>query len=41
MMLGCSPYSYDEESVKMNDPQDYQDWLAEYKEDECIEGSDR
>lgn len=34
-MFGCTPYG--EESVKLNDPQDYQDWLAEYKEDEYME----
>lgn len=33
-MLGCTPYSEDEENVVMNDPQDYADWLAEYREDE-------
>lgn len=34
-MLGCTPHS--EEQVVMNDPQEYQDWLAEYREEECDE----
>lgn len=33
-MLGCTPYAEDEEMVEMRDPQDYQDWLAEYREDD-------
>lgn len=33
-MLGCTPYSEDEENVVMNDPQDYSDWLAEYGEED-------
>ena len=33
-MLGCTPYAEDEERVQMNDPQEYQDWLVEYKEDD-------
>ena len=36
-MLGCTPYSEDEENVKSKDPQDYADWIAEYKEDEELE----
>ena len=32
-MFGCTPYSEDEEKVVMNDPEEYQDWLAEFKED--------
>ena len=28
---------YWEEEVELNDPEEYQDWLAEYKEDEFIE----
>ena len=29
-MLGCTPYSDDEESVVMNNPEEYADWLGEY-----------
>lgn len=32
-MSGCTPYS---ETVTSRDPQEYADWLAEYKEDEEI-----
>ena len=32
-MSGCTPHSEDEETVVMNDPQDYADYLAEYGED--------
>ena len=35
-MLGCTPYSEEEESVVMNDPEEYGDWLSK-KEDEYIE----
>lgn len=34
-MYGCTPYG--KESVELNDMQDYQDWLAAYKEDEYME----
>ena len=36
-MLGCTPHSENEETVKSKDPQEYDDWLAEYKEDEMLE----
>ena len=29
-MLGCTPHAEDEETVKMNNPEDYEKWLAEY-----------
>ena len=34
MMYGCTPYAEDEETTQ---DYGYQDWLAEYKEDETIE----
>jgi hypothetical protein len=33
-MLGCTPYSEDEEKVKLSDPQDYEEWLSEYAEED-------
>lgn len=33
-MSECTPYS---ETVTSRDPQEYDDWLAEYKEDEMLE----
>ena len=33
-MLGCTPYSEDEEKVRMTDPQEYESWLAEYREED-------
>lgn len=33
-MLGCTPYAEEEINVEMNDTQEYQDWLAEYKEND-------
>lgn len=29
-MLGCTPYAEDEEHVVMNNPEDYEEWLAEF-----------
>ena len=29
-MIGCTPYSYDEEPIKPADPDEYEEWLAEY-----------
>lgn len=34
MINGCTPYSYDEEPIESNDPQDYEEWLAEYREED-------
>lgn len=37
-MLGCTPYAEDEEKVVMNNPEEYAEWLAEFRgEDECSE----
>lgn len=33
-MMGCTPYSEDEEKVIMADPEEYQAWLSEYAEEE-------
>ena len=26
-MYGCTPYGYDEETVEMQNPEEYNDWL--------------
>ena len=31
-MLGCTPYSEDEEPVKSRDLQEYADWCAEHED---------
>ena len=33
-MLGCTPYADDEQTTVVNDPQEYEDWLAEYGDDD-------
>lgn len=33
-MMGCTPYSEEEQTVIMNNPEEYDAWIAEYKEEE-------